>query len=204
MLATLFALIGTAFGVARAWPQVRKVVVEGTVTGVSSQTWSLMLANHLTWLGLGIAYPAWGLVLANILTGAGALAVLIALRLRRTTIGSTTTAIPIASMAIALGVFVISGTPWLLAWANFLSVVMFLPQLIKVFRTSASGVSSATWFLSVLTSCSWIAYAIALGDPMLVVSQVMLLPSSLAIFVAAWLYETPIRKQAVQETASLT
>ena len=174
-MAILLGLLAVVFTVARAWPQFVRIVVRRDSTGVSILTWMLILSAHLGWLSYGILDGVVLLIIVNTLSALGC--AVIVLRLR-----------PIRFLAAA-----VAGTG-VASWALYeirngvllgvligLSLVMFLPQVVKVFHAPHQGVSPVTWTLSALSSITWISWSIMVGRPLLGAAHYVMLPAALVI-----------------------
>jgi uncharacterized protein with PQ loop repeat len=181
VIATILGLIGTTLGVLRSWPQVRDIVCRGQADGVSVHTWALTLLNNATWLTLGLIIAAPPVVISNALSATGCIAVLAAMARRRPDRGLPR-AVAVALAGAALVALVSRGGPTgLTVLGTALAVSMFIPQLVRVLRSSAAGVSAWTWLVTAFSSGVWVLYAFALGRPPLAACHAVILPASLVI-----------------------
>lgn len=159
----------------RSWPQFVRIARTRQRTGVSTLTWTIALANHTGWLAFGLLSGVPLLVVVNLLSGAGCAATVWALRSWRPVAASvaltTAGAVAAFSMSDAL----------LLGATTCSALAMFVPQLVRTLRHDAPGVSPAAWATAALASTSWLAYAVLIDRPSIVIAHCFMLPASLAI-----------------------
>ena len=177
MLVSVLSFFAVVLTVLRSWPQFVRILVRKERSGVSLSTWLMAVANHTGWFMYGIlsAIPLFTVV--NVLAGAGCVATAWTLSSWR-----PIAVVVIMSTLLSLSTFAIADAV-LLTTITALSFGMFLPQLGKVIRTSAEGVSIATWSVAALASATWIAYACAIHRPTIAVAHFFMLPASLIIIV---------------------
>ena len=177
MVLVIVSVLAVVFTVLRTWPQFIRIVVKKHHEGVSLLTWSIALANHTGWLVYGVLAPIPLFILSNLLAGAGCAATVWVMRGPQRTlaifIGAT-----VASVAIfELNDFV------LLVLVNMTAFGMFVPQLVSVFRHNPAGVSVTAWVMASIASATWIAYAIVIGQPAIVLAHYFMLPAALIILI---------------------
>jgi uncharacterized protein with PQ loop repeat len=64
------------------------------------------------------------------------------------------------------------------------SVIIYLPQLVKVLRPKdLSGVSALSWFMGCVTSLCWFVYGLSIHQPAISLPSVVMLPSAIIILV---------------------
>ena len=64
-----------------------------------------------------------------------------------------------------------------------MTIIQFLPQPFRVFRTGTAGVSTATWVLLLCTQGGWFAFGVARSLTALWVTAVITLPAAAAVCV---------------------
>ena len=183
-MVVVLGVLAVVFTVARAWPQFIRIVVRRDSTGVSSGTWILVLSAHLGWLTYGILDRVVLLIIVNTLSALGCAVIVLRLRPMRI-LAAAVAGTGLASWAL----YEISNGVLLGALIG-LSLVMFLPQVVKVFHSPHQGVSPVTWTLSALSSISWISWSIMVGRPLLGAAHYVMLPVALVI-VAMTLWRKP-------------
>ena len=143
--------------------------------GVSVAAWSVVLLSQVAWATWAVRHDNWWLVGASVLPTVGSLAVLVPLW--RT--GGRRWAVP----ATVLGAVVVACLPdvVLAPLVTAVSVVPALLQLRRVRRHGAQGVSAGTWGLAAGRTSCWMLHAVLVGDPVLFLPGVVLLPASLAL-----------------------
>src|SRR5947208_2598987 len=77
MLTAALAITATLLTIARGWPQTSRIAVHKNVSGVSSLTWTLMLAAHISWIVWTADLAVIPVLIANVLAAAGCVAVLL-------------------------------------------------------------------------------------------------------------------------------
>ena len=168
-------ILAVVFTVARTWPQFIRIVVRRDSTGVSFLTWTLVLSAHLGWLTYGILDHLVLLIVVNILSALGCAVII--LRLRPVVF----LVAPVAGTVLASWALYEVSNGVLLGALIGLSLVMFVPQVVKVFHAPHQGVSPVTWTLSALSSITWISWSIMVGRPLLGAAHYVMLPIALAI-----------------------
>ena len=172
-------VLAVVFTVARTWPQFVRIVVRRDSTGVSILTWTLVLSAHLGWLTYGVLDHLALLIIVNILSALGCAVIVLRLRPLRFLVG------PVAGTILASSALYEIRNGVLLGALIGLSLVMFVPQVVTVFRVPHQGVSPITWTLSALSSITWIAWSIMVGRPLLGAAHYVMLPIALVILVMA-------------------
>lgn len=168
-------VLAVVLTVARTWPQFIRIVVRRDKTGVSVLTWMLVMISHLGWLMYGILDHVVLLIVVNALCALGCAAIL--LRLRPVPyVLAPVVGMPLVSVALY---GITNGA--LLAAIIALSLVMFIPQVLRVFRAPHHGVSPLTWTLSALSSVTWISWSIMVERPVLAAAHYVMLPTALVI-----------------------
>jgi uncharacterized protein with PQ loop repeat len=168
-------ILAVVFTVARTWPQFIRIVLRRNSTGVSILTWMLVLSAHLGWLMYGILDHLVLLIVVNTLSALGCAVIILRLRPVAFLVA------PVAGTALASWALYEIRNGVLLGALIGLSLVMFIPQVVKVFRAPHQGVSPVTWTLSALSSITWISWSIMVGRPLLGAAHYAMLPIALAI-----------------------
>jgi uncharacterized protein with PQ loop repeat len=185
-------VLAVVLTVARTWPQFVRIVVKRDDTGVSVLTWTLVMTAHLGWLMYGILDHVVLLVVVNTLCAFGCAAILLRLRPLQYLLVPAV-GVPLASVAL----YGISNGA-LLATVIGLSLVMFVPQVLRVFRAPHHGVSPLTWALSALSSITWISWSLMVGRPLLAAAHYVMLPIALAIL------GKTLRRRSVMASEAIT
>lgn len=165
----------------RTWPQVIRILRLQDATGVSTTTWSLATASHVVWLTYALVISDAVLTINNIVAGLGPASVLAALVHQRATSIRNATAAPILVGGIGVVALWTIGENALAVIAVAIGAVMFIPQVVKVCRSSTTGVSITTWLLLMFSSLSWIAYGITADIPAILAAHAVVLPSSIIV-----------------------
>lgn len=179
MLTTVLGTLAICFTIARTWPQFVRIVVRKDKQGVSLGTWSLALTNHTGWLAYGILTNVPIFILSNLLAGFGCVATVWILhswqRMLQIIVAITVASISIYAIGDSVLLTAISG----------LTLSVVLPQLVKVFRSPATGVSTLTWIISAMSSITWISWAITIERLTVVIAHFILLPAAIVIAIRA-------------------
>lgn len=168
-------VLAVLFTVARTWPQFIRIVVRRDSTGVSVLTWVLVMTAHLGWLTYGVLDHLLLLIIVNALSALGCALIVLRLRAVRFLV------VAVAATGLASWVLYEIRNGVLLGVVIALSLVMFIPQVVKVFRAPHQGVSPLTWTLSSLSSVTWISWSLVVGRPFLAAPHYVMLPVALAI-----------------------
>ena len=65
-----------------------------------------------------------------------------------------------------------------------------LPQTVHVLRASSlHGVSVPTYALLCVTTLSWASYGVGIGDPLVVVTNLLVLPCAALVMGRTWLFQ---------------
>jgi uncharacterized protein with PQ loop repeat len=168
-------VLAVVFTVARAWPQFIRIVVRRDSSGVSNLTWMLVLSAHLGWLTYGVLDHLALLIIVNTLSALGCAVIVLRLRPMRFLFGV------VAGTSVASWALYEISNGVLLGALIGLSLVMLLPQVMKVVSAPHEGVSPVTWTLSALSSITWISWSIMVGRPLLGAPHYIMLPVALVI-----------------------
>ena len=103
---------------------------------------------------------------------------------------------------VGVGAMLLSPTAvgWLAIVAGATSV---LPQTVHVLRAETlSGVSITTYLLLCLTAFSWAIYGVFVGDPLVVVTNVLVLPCAAVVAAQAWLSQRGAPEPALADDSA--
>lgn len=175
MFVIVVSAAALVFTVLRTWPQFIRIVVKGERAGVSLTTWMLALVNHAGWFMYGLLSPIPLFIASNLLAGLGCAATVWTLRSKKPVF-----AITLAAGLVSWAVFSLDSAV-LLVIVNCTAIGMFLPQLVRVFRSNPEGVSITAWVMAALASATWILYGFVINNPAVVAAHFLMLPASLAI-----------------------
>lgn len=182
MLVAVLGLSSIVLQQVRTLPQIVRIVRRRDASGVSALTWSLVLVSCLTWFVYGFVFDDPVFIFNNVLTTGGALAVLLAMARCGAASWSRPLIVAAATIVLLWLLVTVGGHTAFAVFATAIGLVMFLPQVYRVFRSSdVSGVSPGTWGLIALSSFSWILYGLATMQPAVLGSHAVIFPSSLAV-----------------------
>jgi hypothetical protein len=153
----------TVLAVVSAYPQVSRVLASGDATGVSVSAAGLGLANELTWGAYSAHEALWTALPEAVLMAGGNLALAMALR-RRSALTRAMRAVSLWVGALA-GAAILGGTTAVAALLAVSYAVQLAPAIWVAYRTSASGVATATWVLIGVEALLWGLYGVAHRDP---------------------------------------
>ena len=158
-------------------PQAARVLSDPSHThGVSPVAWSVMVVNQVAWAWWAVGRSDWWLLAASSVPLLSASVVLASMwRARRVRRG-------LLALLPVVVLVVVSLPTWALgAAAVVLGTAPALVQLRRVWREGAEGVSAATWWLTAARTTCWMAYAVAMRDPVNFAPGPVLLPASVAL-----------------------
>lgn len=181
MLVSVLGVIAIILQWIRMWPQAVHILRRRDATGVSEITWHISLVVSVVWFTYGFAYHAPVFIVNNVMTAAVTVCILYGVA----RYGSGSRWLPlvtiVASTVSSLLLLDLGGTKVFSAVAIGAGMVMFLPQAVKVFRSSVSGVSPLAWRLTALSSAAWLAYALVRDLPAVLITHAVVLPCTLVI-----------------------
>ena len=192
----LVEVLAALLTVARTWPQFLRIVIRKDSTGVSAFAWGLVMTAHVGWLMYGIQDHVLLLIVVNSLAASGCAAIMLRLGSVRPVAG-----LVIGTSLAAWALYSISNGVLLCAVVG-LSLVMFLPQAIKVSRAPHEGVSPVTWALSAVSSITWILWSFMVSRPALAAAHYVMLPTALVIMIRAMRGAPLAVSESVQQTGS--
>lgn len=196
-LAAVLAPLCTAVAVSLVWPQVIRVYKLRSVEGLAPFGTMHGLTGCTLWTLYGVASHLPAVILAN--AGIGSAMFLIGLaQVRHRVLPAAVLFGGLAGIvAFGLGSVAVS-TSLTGVLASVVGVTSIIPQTLYVIRTTdLSAVSRSTYAL-ICTSCSlWAVYGLTLADPIVVLSNLAILPCAAFILVRA------SRAQALPTTPEL-
>jgi uncharacterized protein with PQ loop repeat len=185
----LLGLWCTTLSVAFVWPQVARVYRQHTVDGIAPNgTLHGAVASGL-WMLYGLARGDVAISVANAAVVL-AMVLIAAQQIRHGTLTRQKAAITAVGAVVVGGIgLAISPTAvgWLAIAAGATSV---LPQTVHVLRApTLDGVSVPMYALLCLTTLSWAVYGLALGDPLVVATNLLVLPCAGLVMSRTWVYQ---------------
>ena len=185
----LHGLWCTTLSLAFVWPQVARVYRQHTVDGIAPNgTLHGAVASGL-WMLYGLARGDVAISAANAAVVA-AMALIAAPQIRYGTLTRRKAAITAAGVVVVGGIALASSPAavgWLAIAAGATSV---LPQTVHVLRApTLDGVSVPMYALLCLTTVSWAAYGVGVGDPLVVATNLLVLPCAALVMSRTWLYQ---------------
>lgn len=183
----LLGLWCTGLSVAFVWPQVARVFRHRTVVGLAPKgTLHVAVAASL-WMIYGLARADVAISAANAAVVV-AMALIVSQQIRYGALAIRT----VVGTALAVGVLGACGlaiSPDVVGWlAIAAGATSALPQTLHVLRASSlHGVSVPTYALLCLTTVSWASYGIGIGDPLIVMTNLMVLPCAALVLTRTWI-----------------
>jgi len=174
-------VLAIVFHQVRTWPQTVRILKRRNAEGVSVLTWSLVLACNVTWFVYGIVFGDAVLVVNGVFTVAGAAAILLAMARHGAAAAGQVLWLALATVAFDLALYWLAGQAALGTFAVGIAMMMFAPQVIKVFRAPVSGISPMTWILILTSSVTWLAYGFASDQPAILVSHCVIFPCAVVV-----------------------
>jgi uncharacterized protein with PQ loop repeat len=177
----------TVLSIAFVWPQVVRVYRQGTVEGIAPKGTLHGASASGFWMIYGLARGDAAIALAN---AAVVLAmVLIAVQQIRHHAMPARLLVLTGLGVLAASVVALAISPAVLGWlAIAVGATSVLPQTVHVLRTPVlTGVSVSMYVLLCLTALSWAVYGVLIGDPLVVVTNVLVLPCAALVVARTWL-----------------
>ena len=185
----LLGLWCTALSVAFVWPQVVRVYRHHTVDGIAPKgTLHGGVASSM-WLlyGLSVGDPA-----ISVANAAVVLAMtLIATQQIRHRVLSTRTAALTVLLVVVVGGIGLAISPSVVGWLAIVAgATSVLPQTFHVLHApTLHGVSVPTYALLCLTTLSWASYGLGIGDPLVVATNLLVLPCAALVMSRTWIFQ---------------
>lgn len=168
------------------WPQVFRVYRNDTVEGLAPLGALQGMSGSILWSIYGLARTDMPLFGSNLLI-AVAIALLCGAMTRHGIMKRSTV---FTLVAVVLGGGLVASaisTPLVGALAFVIGALSVLPQTIKVLRDpDLNGVSVSSNALLFATASTWMAYGIAIGDLLVALPNVLVIPCSAIIVGRAW------------------
>jgi uncharacterized protein with PQ loop repeat len=183
----LLGLWCTALSVAFVWPQVGRVFRQRTVEGIAPLGTLHGAAASALWMLYGLARGDGAVSAANAAVLL-AMALIASQQVRYGTLPVRTAAAIGVALAV-VGIAAAAVSPTLVGWlAILVGATSVLPQTFHVLRASAlDGVSIPMYGLLCLTTLSWAVYGFAVGDPLVVVTNLLVLPCAALVVTRTWI-----------------
>lgn len=172
----LLGLWCTVLSVAFVWPQVARVYRQRTVEGIAPNGTLHIAAAASLWMTYGIARADLAISAANAAVVV-AMVLIASQQIRYGTLAARTAALTALAIAVVAGCG-LAISPDVVGWlAIAAGATSALPQTFHVLRApSLHGVSVPTYALLCVTAVSWAAYGFGVGDPLVVVTNLVVLP----------------------------
>jgi uncharacterized protein with PQ loop repeat len=179
----------TALSVAFVWPQVARVYRQHTVDGIAPKgTLHGGVASSM-WLLYGLALGDAAISVAN---GAVVLAMaLIATQQVRYGVLAKRTGVLTVLLVGVVGGVGLAISPSVVGWlAIVVGATSVLPQTVHVLHApTLHGVSVPTYALLCLTTLSWASYGLGIGDPLVVATNLLVLPCAALVMSRTWVFQ---------------
>ena len=172
----LLGLWCTALSVAFVWPQVARVYRQRTVEGIAPNGTLHIAAAASLWMIYGIARADLAISVANAAVVV-AMVLIASQQIRYGALTARTAALTAIAIAVVAG-GALAISPNVVGWlAIAAGATSALPQTFHVLRApSLHGVSVPTYALLCITAVSWTAYGFGVGDPLVIVTNMVVLP----------------------------
>lgn len=194
----VLGIVASIVFIARLTPQPVRLARSGVADGVSALSALNALIAAVSWLVYGLVVDdpvVWIVSLVAVVPGLWAV---VLLRHR-------TVPVDLVAAGAWAGVVVAAAVAGFLAAALGVGVVVTQgPQVWRACRDhDLSGLSPATWWLSILDAATWGAYGIAVVDPALIGYAAVLSTSALVVLVRiSWTERAARRRTSVQTSAT--
>lgn len=184
-LTALLAPICTAIAMALVWPQVIRVYRMRSVEGIAPFGTMHGLTGSVLWSLYGIAEGVPAVILANV--GIGSAVFLIGLAQVRHRVLPATVLYGGLAAIVAAGLVAVTRSAGLTGvLASVVGVTSIIPQAVHVVRaTDLSAVSRPTYAMIGASTLLWAVYGTALGDPIVIASNLAIFPFAAFIYLRA-------------------
>ena len=166
----------TGLSVAFVWPQVARVFRQRTVDGIApTGTLHGAVASAL-WMLYGLARGDVAISVANAAVVV-AMSLIASQQIRYRTLSSRTAASTFL-LVVIVGGCGLAVSPDVVGWLAIIAgATSVLPQTFHVLHApTLHGVSVPTYALLCLTTMSWASYGVVVGDPLVVLTNLLVLP----------------------------
>lgn len=180
-LRLLLGLVCTGLSISFVWPQVWRVRDGRPVDGISGPSVLQGTLGGAFWVLYGLMRLEPALIGANALMSVANALIIAALVRAGTLRRSTLSGAAVAWIVVAVPLAFLSTAA--LGWAAILvGATAIVPQVVVAVREAdLTGVSLPTFLLLGAAATSWTAYGLLIGDPLVVVPNVVIIPSTLVI-----------------------
>lgn len=182
--AGVLGITSPALTIGRGAPQAVRLI-RSEAAGVSVGTWIQAVVLAEMWAAYGFLAHVQAEVVTNIPGGVLALLVVLLMGYRTGTTAkvlAVTSALGVGAAGLIIGSVAYNDPGIVSVVAVVGAVGLYLPQLIKLFRSpEVAGVSLASWAIALLGTISWTAYGVVVHKLPVILPNLVMLPSSLAI-----------------------
>ena len=184
-LTTILAPICTAIAMVLIWPQVLRVYRLNSVEGIAPIGTLHGLTGCVLWVTYGVSQGIVPVVGANL--GIGTALVLIGAAQARHGVLRRSVLVGWLLLVGAGALATLAVSPSLTGWlATVVGVTSILPQVLHAARTDdLSAVSRPTYILICASTTLWTLYGALIGDVMVIVSNVLVVPCAAFILLQA-------------------
>ncbi|MBU3703507.1 MAG: hypothetical protein FGM42_03940 [Ilumatobacteraceae bacterium] len=184
-LQNLLGIVASTLSMLFIWPQVFRVYHNDTVEGLAPLGALQGMSGSILWAVYGLAQTDIPLFGSNLL-----LAVAIALlgvAMTRHGVLSRTVLSTVITVVLGVGFITASVSTSLVGILAFgVGALSVLPQTVKVLRDpDLNGVSVSSNSLLFVTCCAWLSYGLTIGDTLVWLPNVLVIPCSALIVVKA-------------------
>jgi uncharacterized protein with PQ loop repeat len=187
----------TGLSVAFVWPQVARVFRRRTVDGIApTGTMHGAVASAL-WMLYGLARGDLAISAANAAVVV-AMSLIASQQIRYRTLSSRTAASTLL-LVVIVGGCGLAMSPDVVGWLAIVAgATSVLPQTFHVLRApTLHGVSVPTYALLCATTMSWASYGVVVGDPLVIMTNLLVLPCAALVVSRTWVSQ---RRTAVATT----
>ena len=184
-LTAILAPICTAIAMVLIWPQVIRVYKLNSVEGIAPIGTLHGLTGSVLWVTYGVSQRIIPVIGANL--GIGAALVLIGAAQARHGVLRRTVLVGWLAFVIVAALGALALSPTLTGWlATIVGVTSILPQVAHAARTDdLSAVSRPTYTLICASTVIWSLYGALIGDVMVIVSNVLVVPCAAFVLLQA-------------------
>jgi MtN3 and saliva related transmembrane protein len=184
-LTAILAPICTAIAMVLIWPQVIRVYKLNSVEGIAPIGTLHGITGTVLWVTYGVSQGIIPVVGANI--GIGVALVLIGAAQSRHGVLRRTVLVGWLAFVVVAALATLAVSPTLTGWlATVVGVTSILPQVAHAARTDdLSAVSRPTYMLICASTVIWSVYGALIGDVMVIVSNVLIVPCAAFVLVQA-------------------
>lgn len=184
-LQNLLGVVASTLSMLFIWPQVFRVYRNDTVEGLAPLGALQGMSGSILWAVYGLAQTDIPLFGSNLLL---AVAVgLLGVAMTRHGVLSRTLLSTVVTFVVGIGFITASVSTSLVGILAFgVGALSVLPQTVKVLRDpDLNGVSVSSNSLLFVTCCAWLSYGLTIGDTLVWLPNVVVIPCSVLIVVKA-------------------